>query len=89
MNSKYSYVIIKENYSELALESTLLPSKYKPRKFAFIEKIVHGDGSENISRIVYSNDIVKLQENASGYISWYNYPLGLRKDIQGNISELN
>jgi hypothetical protein len=89
MKTSYSYVIIKENYPELERESTLLPSKYKPRTYAFIEKIVNRDGSENISRIVYSNDITELQKNAQGYISWYNYPLGLTKNIQGYISTLN
>ena len=31
----------------------------------------------------------KLQETASGYISWYNYPLNLMKEIQGNIYQIN
>jgi hypothetical protein len=85
----YSYCIIKENYPELARETTLLESKYKKTKFAFIEKICHADGSENISRIVYSNDLQKLQSSANGYFSWYNYPLNLTKNIQQFISHIN
>ena len=85
----YSYAIIQTNYAELERESALLENNYKPRKYAFIEKVSHKDGSESISRIKYSNDLQKLQETASGYISWYNYPLNLMKEIQGNIYQIN
>ena len=89
-NTSYGYVIIKHNYPELERESTLLENKYNAKKkYAYIQKSVHKDGSESINFITYSNDLENLQENAKRFVSWYNYPLGLRKNIQGFISELN
>ncbi len=86
----YNYVIIKHNYPELERESTLLPSPYKAKKkYAAIYKQMHKDGSESISFITYDNDLEKLQAAAAGHPSWYNYPLGLCKNMQGYISELN
>lgn len=85
----YSYVIIKENYPQLERENVLLENKYKANKrYAMITKMVHKDGSENISTIVYSNDLQGLQERAKGFISWYNYPLGIAKNIQGYLREI-
>lgn len=84
--TSYNYIIIKYNFPELERESTLLPSKYlKSKKYAFIQKSVHNDGSESIAFIKYSNDINQLQIQAEGYVSWYNYPAGKAKDIQNNI----
>jgi hypothetical protein len=89
MKTSYSYAIIKENYPELERESTLLENKYKASKrYALITKLVHKDGSENIPTIVYCNDIVSLQNIAKGFVSWYNYPLGVSKDIQGFLREI-
>jgi hypothetical protein len=89
MMTSYSYVIIKVNHPELERERVLLDNKYKARlKYAFINKIVHKDGSENIAFIDYSDDLEELQERAKGFISWYNYPLGVAKSIQGYISEV-
>lgn len=85
----YSYKIIKENYPELERESALLENNYSAKKkYAMIGKLVHKDGSESIDTIVYSNDIVSLQNRANQFPSWYNYPLGLTKNIQGYIREL-
>ncbi len=87
---QYNYVIIKENYPDLERESTLLNNDYNAKKkYAFINKGVHKDGSESIYFIDYSNDLQLLQERASEYKSWYNYPIRLSKNIQGYISELN
>jgi hypothetical protein len=89
MKTSYSYMIIKENYPELERESTLLENNYKPKaRYAMINKIVHKDGSENIATIVYSNDIVGLQKRANQFVSWYNYPIGLSKNIQGYIQKI-
>lgn len=89
MKNPYSYIIIQENYAELERESVLLENKYKAnKKYAMISKIVHKDGSENISTIVYSNDLQALQDRAKGFVSWYNYPLGISKDIQGYLREI-
>jgi hypothetical protein len=88
--NKYSYVIIKHNNEYLKTLSVLFSNKYKERaKYAMLTKIVHADGSENIAFIDYSNDLEKLHDRAKGFISWYNYPLGLYKEIQGNILRLN
>jgi len=88
-NTAYAYAIIKFNNPYFAQESTLLDNKYKKTtKYAMIEKIIHQDGSENIARIIYDSDLIKLHETAKGYISWYNYPMGLYKNIQGYICEL-
>ena len=54
-----------------------------------INKLVHKDGSENIATITYSNDLQALHNRAKGFVSWYNYPLGLCKNMQGYIRELN
>jgi hypothetical protein len=92
--TKYTYAIIKESYPELARESVLSPeinaNKYSPKKkYAMIVKGVHKDNSESIFFIRYSNDIVELQKMASQYPSWYNYPIGVSKNIQGYLSNLN
>ena len=87
---QYNYVIIKHNYPELERESTLLHNKYKAnKKYAYINKGVHKDGSESIYFIDYSNDLEALQLRAKEFVSWYNYPLNLTKNIQGYIRELN
>lgn len=86
----YNYVIIKHNYPELERESVLLNNKYNAKKkYAFINKSIHKDGSESISYIEYSNDLEALQNRAKNFVSWYNYPIGLSKNMQGCISELN
>ena len=85
----YNYVIIKNNYADLERESTLLQNKYNARKkYAYINKGVHKDGSESIYFIEYSNDLEALQKDASKYISWYNYPLGVSKNIQGYLTAI-
>ena len=85
----YNYAIIKENYPELERESTLTHNKYSARKkYAMLVKGVHKDGSESIYFIDYSNDLQELQEKASGYVSWYNYPMGVAKSIQGYLSTI-
>lgn len=89
MKQGYNYKIIKKNYPYLEQESALLENNYNPKKkYAMIGKLVHKDGSESIDTIVYSNDIVALQKRASQFPSWYNYPLGLCKNMQGYITEL-
>lgn len=90
MKSAYNYAIIKENNKYMAMESTFLPCKYEPKKkFVLIEKQCFKDGSEGINRIVFSNDIEDLSQKAKQYISYYNYVSGHKKDIQGNVSEIN
>lgn len=85
----YAYKIIKENYPTLERENALIENKYNAKKkFAMIGKIIHKDGSESIDTIKYSNNIIELQNIASQFVSWYNYPLGLCKNIQGYIREL-
>jgi hypothetical protein len=87
---QYNYAIIKENHPELERESVLTKNKYNAKKkYAMIVKGVHKDGSECIYFIEYSNDIVELQSIASGYQSWYNYPIGISKNIQGYLTQLN
>ena len=86
----YNYAIIKDNYPELERESVLLHNNYrKNKKYALICKGCHKDGSESIYFIRYSNYLEDLQRHAEMYPSWYNYPLMLRKDIQGNTTKLN
>lgn len=85
----YSYIIIKENHPELERETVLLSNKYNAKKrYAMIEKLCHKDGSENIANIIYSNDLQGLQARAKGFVSWYNYPLGVAKDMQGYLREI-
>ncbi len=85
----YSYILIKENNPIWERERALLENKYDAKKkYVFIEKSVYSDGSEGINNIYYSNDMAKFQLQANGYVSWYNYVLSLRKNIQGYISHL-
>ena len=85
---RYSYGILKENYPELERERTLLDSTYQTTKYVIIEKVVNNDSTENISRIIYSDCLLKLQKELKGYISWYDYVDMKMKNIQGYISEL-
>ena len=39
--------------------------------------------------IDYSNDLEALQQRAKECISWYNYPLGVSKNIQGYLTALS
>ncbi len=90
MNHSYNYAIIKKNYPELERERTLIDSRYlKSKKYAMIVKGVHKDGSENIYFIRYSSKLEELQEIANGFPSWYNYPMSLYKEMQGNILPIN
>lgn len=84
----YGYAIIKGNNEYFARQSTFLESKYKKTKYAMLIKEVHKDKSETLVKIEYSNDLEKLQNRANGFISWYNYPMGISKSIQGYLSEL-
>ena len=81
------YVIIKENFKDLKFESTILRSIYKDKKYAMIEKVCLTDDTEKICRIVYSDDLTALQSKAEDYISWYNYPLGFYKQMNGTIKK--
>lgn len=86
---QYNYVIIKENYSELERETTLGENKYQAKKkYAFIVKQVHKDGSESISYIQYENDLEKLHKQAEQYVSWYNYPIGVGKGLNGDLMKI-
>ena len=93
MKKQYNYAIIKYNYPELARETVLSPEKnankyFKTKKYAMIVKGAHKDGSETIYFIKYSNDLPELHSQAKEYPSWYNYPIGISKNIQGYLSEL-
>lgn len=83
----YHYAIIVHNSSDNYNRSVLLSNNYKRTKYCMIDRGVHKDGSESEYFIIYSNDLEKLQNKASKYVSWYNYPIGLRKEIQGGISD--
>lgn len=89
----YNYAVIKNNYPELERETVIDPitgNKYNSKKkYAIIVKGVFKDGSEGIYFIKYGNDLEKLQSMAKGYRSWYSYPLGVAKHINGNIVELD
>lgn len=85
----YAYVVIVHNSPDLASESTLLHNKYKAnKKYAFIQKNVNKDHSENICFIDYSNDLEDLQRRAAQFNSWYNYPLNLTRNMQGYIRHI-
>jgi hypothetical protein len=90
-NGGYSYAIIKENYPQLAQLTTLgSDNKYlKSKKYAFICKTVCNDGSEFVGFIKYSNDLEYFQNEATGFVSWYNYPMNIKKNIQGFLSYIN
>ena len=85
-NNGFNYVIIKESYPELERESVLTHNKYrKTKKYAFICKMCHRDKSESIAFIDYSNDLGELQKRANEFPSWYNYPAGMYKQLQGDV----
>jgi hypothetical protein len=86
----FSYVVIQTNNPNWGRESALLRNDYNPKKkYVFIQKSTNSDGSENTNFIDYSNDLEILQKAASKFKSWYNYPIGLYKGIDGVIHELN
>lgn len=86
---QYNYAIIKENYPELERETTLGENKYQPKKkYALIVKQVHKDGSESISFIQYGDDLGKLHKQTEQYVSWYNYPIGIGKDLKNNLIKI-
>lgn len=88
MKTSYSYAVIKHNDPTFERESTYLKSKYKKTKYASFNKAVHKDGSETLVHIEYSNNLEELQEKASKLPTWYNYPLGVAKNIQGYLREI-
>lgn len=85
----YTYAILRENSNDARLSqiNTLIPCNHKKTKYALIEKAIMQDRSEIVVRVIYSNDINELSNALKKYISWYNEPLGLQKDMQQNISE--
>ena len=86
----FSYVVITHNNPDLAKEDTYLDkNKYKKSaKYAMLFRTVHKDNSETLTHIRYSSNMEELQKAANSFISWYNYPLSLCKDMQGNISQI-
>lgn len=86
----FSYVVIVYNNPDLANERTYLnQNKYKKSaKYAMLFRTVHKDNSETLTHMRYSSNMEELQKVANSFISWYNYPLALRKDMQGNISQI-
>lgn len=85
----YTYGILRENTERAALHqiNTFFPCKHKKTKYGIIEKALMPDGSEIVVRVIYSNNLEQLTNTLKNYISWYNEPLGLKKDMQQNISE--
>jgi len=88
MKTEFNYAIIKENNPNFERESVLSENKYKPTKYALIIKGCHKDGSELIYFIKYSNNLEALHSDAKQYPSWYNYPIGIYKELQGYLREL-
>ena len=90
MKENYSYAILVNNTPERYLhqESTYLDNDFKKTKYAMIEKQCFKDGSEGINRIIYSNNLQKLQSDILKYISWYDYVEMKTKNIQQYISKL-
>lgn len=85
----YNYAILKYNNESFQHVGVLLKNKYDPKKkYALIFKSSHNDGSESITNIIYSNDLEGLHTKAKGFISWYNYPIGIYKNLEGQINSL-
>jgi hypothetical protein len=87
----YTYAILVENTPNQYLhqENTLLPCKFKKTKYALIEKQVFKDHSEGVNFNYYSNDLKKFTDQMKKYISWYDYVIGVIKNIQGYESQIN
>lgn len=87
---KYIYGILKENTELLGLqfEPTIIPCEFVPSAYALIEKKMLPNNTEKINRIIYSDDLQELSTNLLKYISWYNYPTGIKKNMQQFISEI-
>jgi hypothetical protein len=81
----FSYVAIRHNIEEYKRISTYLPSKVTNKKYAIFYYTVNKDSSEILTKIECSNDLDKLQAIADNYPSWYNYPMGYFKQLQGDI----
>lgn len=88
VNNSFYYPIIKHNYKELSQESTNKPSEWEDKKYAFILKYCLKRADETIELIIYSDSLEELNTEAIKFKSWYNYPLGLYRELQGNILQL-
>ncbi len=84
----YHYGILKENYKELAQETTIVPSPFKNSKYALIVKQCNDDGTEEIYTIFYSDRYMRLLFKLTTFISWYDYVCGNYKDMQQNVCKL-
>lgn len=81
----FSYVVIMANNDHIKTLSTFLPSKITKQKYAMLFYTVHRDNSETLTHIKCSNNLEQLQLQANQFKSWYNYPIKLYKELQGNI----
>ncbi len=85
----YNYAIIQENHVGLRSMSVLDNNPYNAKKkYALLVKGVHKDSSESVYYIKYSNDLEELHTRAKAYPTWYNYPIGISKDLEGNLKEI-
>ncbi len=85
----FQYAILKHNNPYFAKESTTGENNYLNSAFALLVKNCLSDGSEKIETILYSDNLDDLTKQAEKFPSWYNYPAGKKKDLQGYISDLN
>jgi hypothetical protein len=84
----YGYAVIVKNDESLSRDTTYIPTKHKKTKYAMLIREVHKDKSETLVTIKYDNDISNLQESAKKYPTWYNYPMGITKNLQGYLREI-
>lgn len=90
METSYSYAILCKNDKSMRLDliPTFFNSKFlKSRKYGIILKTVNRDGSETVTHIKYFNNLELAINYIKEYPSWYDYVNGIKKDMQGNISE--
>lgn len=86
---QYGYMVIRFNHPDYERKSTLLHNDYKKSKrYAIFNYSAHKDGSESLNFIEYSDDLEDLHNRAKDYPTWFNYPIGLFKPIDGEIQPI-
>lgn len=88
MKKEYKYALLVNNTPDWKLDklSTEIPVKFHNTVYALIIRVV-GDVEKDLI-VLYDNDYEYLKTIMEKQISWYDYVVGMTKDMQGNIRKL-
>ena len=82
------YALLVDNIPTRSLDklSTVIPVKFQNTVYALIIRVV-GDVEKDLI-VLYDNDYEHLKTIMEKQVSWYDYVVGMTKDMQGNIRKL-